>query len=170
MSWTDERIELLKKLWDDGLSCSQIAAELHGITRNAVIGKAHRLGLAGRKRPDQPRAPRPKRQRTFNLTKLFAIRDQTDPGLIADLEPEIIANPIGIFALNESTCRWPVSGSGAETMFCGSEPLTGFPYCGRHSRWAYVGAEREISERERAARDYRRRQRELLKAAMGQAA
>ncbi len=48
MSWTDERVELLKKLWSDGLSASQIAAELGGITRNAVIGKVHRLGLSGR--------------------------------------------------------------------------------------------------------------------------
>ena len=49
MSWTDERVELLRKLWLDGLSASQIAAELaHGITRNAVIGKVHRLGLSGR--------------------------------------------------------------------------------------------------------------------------
>ena len=45
MGWTDERVELLKKLWADGLSASQIAAELGGITRNAVIGKVHRLGL-----------------------------------------------------------------------------------------------------------------------------
>ena len=48
MSWTDERVELLKKLWSDGLSASQIAGELGGITRNAVIGKVHRLGLSGR--------------------------------------------------------------------------------------------------------------------------
>lgn len=48
MSWTDERIELLKKLWAEGLSASQIAAELTGVTRNAVIGKVHRLGLSGR--------------------------------------------------------------------------------------------------------------------------
>ena len=48
MNWTDERVEQLKKLWSDGLSASQIAAELGGITRNAVIGKVHRLGLSGR--------------------------------------------------------------------------------------------------------------------------
>ena len=57
MSWTDERVELLKKLWSDGLSASQIAAELGGITRNAVIGKVHRLGLSGRaKSPSTRRA------------------------------------------------------------------------------------------------------------------
>ncbi len=54
MDWTDERIELLKKLWADGLSGNQIAAELGGITRNAVIGKAHRLGLPGRPRSGGP--------------------------------------------------------------------------------------------------------------------
>ena len=48
MTWTDERVETLKRLWIDGLSASQIAAELGGITRNAVIGKVHRLGLSGR--------------------------------------------------------------------------------------------------------------------------
>ena len=48
MSWTDERVELLKKLWTDGLSASQIAGQLGGVTRNAVIGKVHRLSLSGR--------------------------------------------------------------------------------------------------------------------------
>ena len=47
-TWTDERVELLKKLWIDGLSASQIATELGNVTRNAVIGKVHRLGLSGR--------------------------------------------------------------------------------------------------------------------------
>ena len=58
MSWTDERVELLKKLWTDGLSASQIAAELGGVTRNAVIGKVHRLGLSGRTKTTLPSAPR----------------------------------------------------------------------------------------------------------------
>ena len=66
MGWTDERVELLKKLWLDGLSASQIAKQLGGVTRNAVIGKVHRLGLSGRAAPSQParpvfKAPRPPR-------------------------------------------------------------------------------------------------------------
>jgi GcrA cell cycle regulator len=48
MAWTDERVELLKKLWTEGLSASQVAGRLGGVTRNAVIGKVHRLGLSGR--------------------------------------------------------------------------------------------------------------------------
>src|SRR6202140_446027 len=61
MSWTDERVELLKKLWGDGLSATQIAAELGGITRNAVIGKVHVLGLSGRARAPATAAPGPRR-------------------------------------------------------------------------------------------------------------
>ena len=55
LGWSDERVELLKRLWGDGLSASQIAGQLGGITRNAVIGKVHRLGLAGRAKAAAPR-------------------------------------------------------------------------------------------------------------------
>ncbi|MBU2135314.1 MAG: GcrA cell cycle regulator, partial [Alphaproteobacteria bacterium] len=54
MGWTDERVDTLKKLWQDGLSASQIAKQLGGVTRNAVIGKVHRLGLSGRAIPSKP--------------------------------------------------------------------------------------------------------------------
>ena len=63
MTWTDERVETLKRLWTDGLSASQIAAELGGITRNAVIGKVHRLGLSGRAKSPSSAAPRPRKAR-----------------------------------------------------------------------------------------------------------
>lgn len=59
MNWTDERVELLKKLWAEGFSASQIAAQLGGVTRNAVIGKAHRLKLAGRTKAQPRRAKAP---------------------------------------------------------------------------------------------------------------
>ena len=54
MAWTEDRVETLKKLWADGLSASQIAKQLGGVTRNAVIGKVHRLGLSGRATPSRP--------------------------------------------------------------------------------------------------------------------
>ena len=64
MSWNDERVEMLKKLWLEGLSASQIANELaNGITRNAVIGKVHRLGLSGRVKAPSQSQPRPRPQR-----------------------------------------------------------------------------------------------------------
>ena len=61
MNWTDERVELLKKLWSDGLSASQIAAQLGGVSRNAVIGKVHRLKLSGRGKTTKatPRTKKP---------------------------------------------------------------------------------------------------------------
>src|SRR3954465_11588063 len=62
-TWTDDRVELLKKLWGDGLSASQIAGELGGITRNAVIGKVHRLGLSGRAKAPSSAIPRPRKPR-----------------------------------------------------------------------------------------------------------
>ena len=85
MGWTDERVELLKKLWQDGLSASQIAGELGGITRNAVIGKVHRLGLSGRAKSPSSTAPRTRRPRVpQHGTRPFASGEQhiqrCDPG------------------------------------------------------------------------------------------
>ncbi|HBH40786.1 MAG TPA: GcrA cell cycle regulator, partial [Rhizobiales bacterium] len=60
MAWTDERVELLKKLWTEGLSASQVAGRLGGVTRNAVIGKVHRLGLSGRATSSRSSSPRPR--------------------------------------------------------------------------------------------------------------
>ena len=151
MMWTDERVELLKKLWTDGLSASQIAAELGGITRNAVIGKVHRLGLSGRAKSPSSTAPRPRKPRAsghmMRLTRpsmrgntALAPMYETD----VEAEPELIENiiPLGqrctLLELNESKCRWPIGDPGtAEFFFCGGAPLDGAPYCGYHSRVAY---------------------------------
>src|SRR5512144_2549576 len=106
MSWTDERVELLKKLWADGLSASQIAAELGGITRNAVIGKVHRLGLSGRAKSPSSTAPRPRKPRVAAHTMRVArpvVRGNTALARLQayDLdfepEPEVVENvvPLG---------------------------------------------------------------------------
>ncbi|HDL16571.1 MAG TPA: GcrA cell cycle regulator, partial [Rhizobiales bacterium] len=71
MAWTDDRVELLKKLWAEGLSASQIAGQLGGVTRNAVIGKVHRLGLSGRATTSRTKAPRTRR-RTAHATNRAA--------------------------------------------------------------------------------------------------
>src|SRR5947209_6669412 len=63
LTWSDDRVEQLKKLWEGGLSASQIAAELGNVTRNAVIGKVHRLGLSGRAKSPSSAAPRPRKAR-----------------------------------------------------------------------------------------------------------
>ena len=139
MSWTDERVELLKKLWADGLSASQIAGELGGITRNAVIGKVHRLGLSGRAKSPSSSAPRARKPRSHMLRVARpAMRGNTALALAYDLEPEpepeLIENiiPIGqrrtLLELNEDTCRWPIGDpASAEFFFCGGKPLVGLP-------------------------------------------
>ena len=154
MSWTDERVEQLKKLWADGLSASQIAAELGGITRNAVIGKVHRLGLSGRAKSSSSGAPRPRKARSpAHMLRIGrgAIRGNTALAHAYDLEieaePELLDNiiPIGqrrtLLELNEQTCRWPVGDPGStDFFFCGGNAIMGLPYCGYHARIAYQPA------------------------------
>ena len=154
MSWTDERVELLKKLWADGLSASQIAAELGGITRNAVIGKVHRLGLSGRAKSPSSSAPRPRKARAHSHMMRVprpSMRGNTALAQAyeyeAEPEPELLDNiiPIGqrrtLLELTEDTCRWPIGDPATpEFFFCGGTPVTGLPYCHYHSRVAYQPA------------------------------
>jgi len=165
MSWTDERVELLKKLWSDGLSASQIAAELGGITRNAVIGKVHRLGLSGRAKSTSAGAPHQRKPRApSHMLRIgrAAIRGNTALAHAFDLEletePELIDNiiPIGqrrtILELNEQTCRWPVGDPGSsDFFFCGGNTVPGLPYCAYHARVAY----QPVSDRRRDRRPVR---------------
>jgi GcrA cell cycle regulator len=159
MTWTDERVELLKKLWADGLSASQIAGELGGITRNAVIGKVHRLGLSGRAKSPSSSAPRVRKPRSHMLrVSRPSMRGNSALALAYDLEPlaepELIDNviPIGqrrtLLELTEDTCRWPIGDPASpEFFFCGGKPLTGLPYCGHHSRVAYQPANERRRDR-----------------------
>ena len=147
MNWTDERVELLKKLWADGLSGAQIATEMGGMTRNAVIGKVHRLGLSGRSVQPSERKPRVRKPRT---PKTFS-RSPWSPGAFifaashdSVVEPELIEIPLDqrktLLKLTEKTCRWPVGVPGdAEFFFCGgaSDNLHQRPYCSFHSRIGY---------------------------------
>jgi GcrA cell cycle regulator len=154
MTWTDERVENLKKMWGDGLSASQIAAQLGGITRNAVIGKVHRLGLSGRAKSPSSAAPRQRKARPHaHLLRVSrpSIRGNTALAhaydLDAEAEPEMVNNiiPLGqrrtILELTEETCRWPIGDPGsADFFFCGGQTVTSLPYCSYHSRVAYQPA------------------------------
>lgn len=144
MGWTDERVEQLKALWAEGLSASQIARILGEVTRNAVIGKVHRLGLAGRAGPSRTERPR-------SVTHKV-------PARLAVKEPEIVEEtPIilddGHFAtvltINDRMCHWPI-GDPADTAFhfCGRKPKGGSPYCEAHARKAY---QPQIQRRDRRA-------------------
>ncbi len=154
MSWTDERVETLKKLWADGLSASQIAAELGGVTRNAVIGKVHRLGLSGRAKSPSSAASRPRKPRAASHMLRVSRSSMRGNTALAhayefDVEPETepIDNviPLGqrrsLLELTDETCRWPIGDPGtADFFFCGGPTITSLPYCAYHSRVAYQPA------------------------------
>jgi GcrA cell cycle regulator len=150
--WTDERVERLKSLWADGLSASQIAAELGGVTRNAVIGKVHRLGLSGRATTAaKPRAPRPSRlQRSPRSATAGRFRHRGNLAL-ASPEVDFIADEVEITAeivplaryltlaeLEPGSCRWPIGDpTSSDFRFCGAPALPGQSYCGICARKAY---------------------------------
>jgi GcrA cell cycle regulator len=150
MTWTDERVELLKRLWSEGMSASRIAAELGGISRNAVIGKVHRLGLSGRAKSPSISVPRPRKPRGAGpLMRLGrgVVRGNTALALHeGDLEPETalvenvvpLAQRCSILDLSDNKCHWPIGDPGASDFyFCGGKSIEGLPYCGYHCRIAY---------------------------------
>jgi len=149
MAWTEERVETLKKLWADGLSASQIAKQLGGVTRNAVIGKVHRLGLSGRAAPSRPAhrpapkpAPRPRQKpaapasaKAKPATPPTPVRDAPAP-----VEPARLASGeyATVLTLKDSMCKWPI-GDPADTTFrfCGRRSGPGAAYCEAHAQMAY---------------------------------
>ncbi len=162
MAWSHDRTELLKKLWADGLSASQIAGELGGITRNAVIGKVHRLGLSGRlkatstprQRKPRPHLIRQERQAPAGTTALslaYANPEEDAPPVIEQYDSTI---PLGqrrtLLELSPETCRWPIGDPcESEFFFCGGRPIQGkfepgkstcIPYCVHHCIVAYQPA------------------------------
>ncbi len=167
MAWNDERVELLKKLWADGLSASQIAARLGGVTRNAVIGKVHRLGLSARATTTRSSAPRMRRtpvrrqQQPKQNTVVYATRGATALKAEFEEEPEVVAAPqpveelviplherTTILSLKEHMCRWPIGDPVDENFhFCGRRSPTGVPYCEHHARMAYQPVQRRRDKR-----------------------
>lgn len=155
MAWTDERVEQLKKLWAEGLSASQIAGRIGGVTRNAVIGKVHRLGLSGRAtttrmkshraRPRAAQAPakRPQKPRFAQQVGNPALRALYQP----DAEPFVPAKEELVIPLKERKtiqtlaechCRWPIGDpQHADFHFCGKTKVAGLPYCEFHARRAF---------------------------------
>jgi GcrA cell cycle regulator len=161
MGWTDERVELLKKLWQDGLSASQIAKQLGGVTRNAVIGKVHRLGLSGRAAPSQPsrstfKAPRPPRPVTVTAPRRVEAHAPTVPP-----RPAIVDEAPGtatVLTLGAHMCKWPIGDPSADSFtFCGRRTDSDGPYCAQHAQVAYQPAQgKKKSSPNELARSLRR--------------
>jgi GcrA cell cycle regulator len=134
MGWTEERVDQLKTLWTEGLSASQIARVLGGVTRNAVIGKVHRLGLAGRASPsrsERPRMPSAPKVQTRTHAPAPPVVEE-DPLVLDD------GSHATVLTINDRMCRWPIGDpSGDEFHFCGRKPKNGSPYCEAHAQKAY---------------------------------
>ncbi len=168
MAWNDERVELLKKLWAEGLSASQIAARLGGVTRNAVIGKVHRLGLSGRATTSRMKSLRP-RPRANALTATNAKRPMkprfgsvgnSTVRALQQIEAEPYVSPVeelvipmaerkSIQSLTECSCRWPIGDPQlADFHFCGKDKVMGLPYCEFHARRAFQPPQPRRRDRE----------------------
>lgn len=171
LSWTEERVALLRRLWEDGQSASKIAAQLGGVTRNAVIGKVHRLGLAGRVKPGED-APLPV-VKPIEVEKAPMTAVAPEPAVIVSHRPapefpsaatsapvatavtDTVTIPVSqrvtIMDLRESMCRWPLGDpTTPEFRFCGARSITGLPYCTHHAEIAYQPATERKRDRRAA--------------------
>jgi GcrA cell cycle regulator len=167
-TWTEERLKLLRELFDQGLTASMIAARIH-VSRNAVIGKVHRLGLDRRGLPPRPKAtqkaarsakPAPARPKVNGFAAVNAVRRaerlKASPGLPEHSEPDPIAHDnvvpmsqrLSLLELNEATCHWPIGDpSNPEFFFCGGKALAGLPYCAGHCRRAFQPVSEPVRRR-----------------------
>ena len=135
MSWTDEKVSKLKELWGKGNTASQIAEILGGVSRNAEIGKAHRLNLSG-KIVTKKGSPILRNNKTRNLNYKKARKGKFKSLVIEkDFEPE---NPKQLEELDENSCKWPIGHPNEENFyFCGRTSLKDFSYCKLHLLYAF---------------------------------
>ena len=135
MSWTEEKVAKLKELWGKGNTASQIAEILGGVSRNAVIGKAHRLNLSG-KIIAKRNSNHQKINKSNNSNSKRARRGKFKSIIIEkDFEPE---NPKQLEELDDKSCKWPIGHPNEENFyFCGRTSLKDFSYCKLHLLYAF---------------------------------
>ena len=151
MSWTEEKVAKLTELWGKGNTASQIAEIIGSISRNAVIGKAHRLNLSAK---IKTRAATSNKNFENSLEeknyKSKKNRRSKFKSLIIDknFEPE---NPKQLEELDENICKWPIGHPDEKDFyFCGRSSLKDFSYCKLHLLYAYQpkGKKEEVNEKE----------------------
>tara|TARA_B100001057_G_scaffold259832_1_gene260027 strand:+ start:285 stop:779 length:495 start_codon:yes stop_codon:yes gene_type:complete len=151
MSWTEEKVAKLKELWGKGNTASQIAEIIGGISRNAVIGKAHRLNLSAKiKTRPTTKNENSKINNENNKLKYRISRKNRFKSLLIDkdFEPE---NPKQLEELDENSCKWPIGHPNEEAFyFCGRTSLKDFSYCKLHLLYAFQpkGKKEEVTDKE----------------------
>ena len=151
MSWTEEKVSKLKELWGKGNTASQIAEIIGGISRNAVIGKAHRLNLSAKIKTRTAASNKDfENSIEVNSAKSRRSRKSKFKSLIIEknFEPE---NPKQLEELDENSCKWPIGHPNEKSFyFCGRSSLKDFSYCKLHLLYAYQpkGKKEEVTEKE----------------------
>ena len=151
MSWTEEKVEKLKELWTKGYTASQISEMLGDTTRNAVIGKSHRLNLEARAPSKQTSSSSSKQE--VRVTKRVAqpmSRKSKFQSILLDKNFEA-EKPTALENLTDTTCKWPIGHPDEENFyFCGRKPEGEFPYCKLHVLYAFQpkGQKEELLNKE----------------------
>ena len=157
MSWNDEKVNKLKELWGKGSTASQIAEIIGGLSRNAVIGKAHRLNLSSKIKTRTASSSHnfEANEEKNNFKQRRGKKNKLQSLIIEkDFEPE---NPKKLEELDESSCKWPIGHPEEELFyFCGRSSLKDFSYCKLHLLYAYQpkGRKEEPTDKDEEAPQY----------------
>ncbi len=154
MSWTEEKVDKLRELWGKGSTASQIAEIIGGITRNAVIGKAHRLNLSAKIKTRTATSNKNFEQtlQNNNTQNKKGRRNKFKSLIIEkDFEPE---NPKQLEELTDNDCKYPIGHPNEKDFyFCGRSSLKDFSYCKLHLLYSYQSKESKNRKEEQIDKD-----------------
>ncbi len=139
MSWTEQRVTMLRKMWSEGKTAAEIAKELGDVTRNAVIGKAHRLKLSNRVSPIQQNNKKPVRANDAGYAPAKAAS-----AIFPVFDSKSCLKGVSLAEMKDRMCRWPIGDpKSPDFIFCGGPSEPGHPYCLGHAKIAYQAPGRQ---------------------------